>query len=196
MSTVARSATWIASLVLLLAGCQEQHVGMTTSDLDKERAAAVARAGQRAQSNATPADKSGKAAKGAAAAAPIATNYGSQVVGYAYDPTGKKDPFRSFVLDRLKEQDDLAADSPLAQFDLGQLSVTGMVWQADRKRALVLDPSGQAFIVKVGDRIGKNDGEITEIGDASLVVKESYVDFHGDKTTKEIEMRIRQSTGG
>jgi type IV pilus assembly protein PilP len=195
MSTVARSATRVAILALLLAGCQEKPVGMTTNDLDKERAAAVARAGQQAQSGAGPA-KNAKGAKPASGEPQAATNYGKQEFGYVYDPTGKKDPFRSFVLDRLKEQDDATAASPLAQFDLAQLSVTGMVWQSDRRRALVLDPAGQAYIVKVGDRIGKNDGEILEIGDASLVVKESYVDFHGDKTTKEIEMRIRQSTGG
>jgi type IV pilus assembly protein PilP len=196
MSTVARSATRVAILVLLLAGCQEKPVGMTTSDLDKERAAAVARAGQQPQGGASDPVKGAKGGKAAPGDAQVATNYGSQEFGYVYDPTGKKDPFRSFVLDRLKEQDENSAASPLAQFDLGQLSVTGMVWQSDRRRALVLDPSGQAYIVKVGDRIGKNEGEILEIGDASLVVRESYVDFHGDKTTKEIEMRIRQSTGG
>jgi type IV pilus assembly protein PilP len=99
------------------------------------------------------------------------------------------------VRDKLRE--DIAdVESPLEQFELGQLTISGVVWQADRRRALVLDPSGQAYVVKTGDRIGKNDGVVTEIGDSALVVLESYVDFHGDKTEKEIEMRIRQSTGG
>ena len=34
------------------------------------------------------------------------------------------------------------------------------------------------------------------IDDNVVVVREAYVDFNGEKTTKEIEMRVRQSQGG
>jgi len=74
--------------------------------------------------------------------------------------------------------------------------VTGVVWKARHQRALVVDPSGQTHIVQEGDRIGKNDGRVISIGDSSMNVREAYVDFHGEKTTKEIEMRVRQSQGG
>jgi type IV pilus assembly protein PilP len=114
---------------------------------------------------------------------------------YVYDPVGKRDPFRSFVLERVEEQKD-GAKGPLEQFDLSQLDVTGVVWEAKHKRALVIDPSGRAYIVKVGDPIGKNDGEVISIDDNAVFVREAYVDFHGEKTTKEIEMRVRQSQGG
>jgi type IV pilus assembly protein PilP len=189
-----RALAVLLGLGLALAGCQESQSGATTADLDKQRAE-LAQKGGAAGGKAVA--KGGKAAKGAPVAAVGAerTNYGAQLAGYSYDPTGKRDPFRSFVLDRLT-QEELDADSPLEQFELGQLVVSGVVWQADRRRALVLDPSGQAYVVKVGDKMGKNDGEVTVIDDSALVVLESYVDFHGDKTTKEIEMRIRQSTGG
>jgi type IV pilus assembly protein PilP len=190
MKTPARIVALVLGLGLALTGCEEAHTGATTSDLEKERAELAARAKPGAPAKAA---KPGKA--GAAPDSGKRTNYGTQIAGYAYDATGKRDPFRSFVLDRLT-QDELEADSPLEQFELGQLVVSGVVWQADRRRALVLDPSGQAYVVKVGDRIGKNDGEVTAIDDSAMVVIESYVDFHGDKTTKEIEMRIRQSTGG
>jgi type IV pilus assembly protein PilP len=181
----------IAALIALfaLAGCEEQGPTVSTADYEKARAAAAAR-GPAAAPQATAADP-GKLA----ADAGTRTNYGASSAGYRYDPTGKRDPFRSFVRDKLRE--DIAdVESPLEQFELGQLTISGVVWQADRRRALVLDPSGQAYVVKTGDRIGKNDGVVTEIGDSALVVLESYVDFHGDKTEKEIEMRIRQSTGG
>jgi type IV pilus assembly protein PilP len=181
----------IAALIALfaLAGCEEQGPTASTADYEKARAAAAAR-GPAAAPQATAASPG----KVAADAGPR-TNYGASSAGYRYDPTGKRDPFRSFVRDKLRE--DIAdVESPLEQFELGQLTISGVVWQADRRRALVLDPSGQAYVVKTGDRIGKNDGVVTEIGDSALVVLESYVDFHGDKTEKEIEMRIRQSTGG
>jgi type IV pilus assembly protein PilP len=179
------------ALVTLLAGCEDAPPTTTVADFEKQRAEASAR-------QATQTAKGKPKEKGAAAAGPSTarTDYGaSDSPNYRYDATGKRDPFRSFVKDEL-HADALDVQSPLEQFELGQLTVSGVVWQADRRRALVLDPSGQAYVVKTGDRMGKNDGVVTQIGDSSLVVLEAYVDFHGDKTEKEIEMRIRQSTGG
>ena len=51
-------------------------------------------------------------------------------------------------------------------------------------------------VIQEGDRIGKNNGHVLEIRDSSMLVREAYVDFAGEKTMKEIEMRIRQSQGG
>ena len=72
----------------------------------------------------------------------------------------------------------------------------GMVWRGEKRRALVMDPSGQGYVVEEGDKIGKNDGRVLGIDDSTIKVREEYVDFHGEKTSKEIDMRIRQSQGG
>jgi len=37
---------------------------------------------------------------------------------------------------------------------------------------------------------------VTTIDDNLVVVNETYVDFLGQETTKDIEMRIRRSEGG
>ena len=189
MKKTARIAVLASGLALALAGCTEQGPTANATDFEKARAEAVARA------PGAPAPAAAQAAAPADQKSGVRTNYGVASGDYRYDPAGKRDPFRSFVKDKLND-DTLDVTSPLEQFELGQLTVSGVVWQADRRRALVLDPSGQAYVVKNGDRIGKNDGVVTEINDASMLVLESYVDFHGDKTEKEIEMRIRQSTGG
>ncbi|HEY8123088.1 MAG TPA: pilus assembly protein PilP [Myxococcota bacterium] len=190
MKKTARSAVLASGLALALAGCSEQGPTANATDFEKARAEAVAKAPTVA--TAAPAAKPGAPAEDKGG---VRTNYGVASADYRYDPAGKRDPFRSFVKDKLND-DKLDLTSPLEQFELGQLTISGVVWQADRRRALVLDPSGQAYVVKNGDRIGKNDGVVTEINDSSMLVLESYVDFHGDKTEKEIEMRIRQSTGG
>ena len=91
-------------------------------------------------------------------------SFGIHEQGYLYDPVGKRDPFRSFILDRLKELDS-ASKGPLEQFDLSQLSVSGIVWDTARQRALILDPSGQGYIIEEGDAIGKNDGRVITIED-------------------------------
>jgi len=179
----------IAGLGLVLfaatSACQQKTTGPSVTEYQKQRAALLAKR--------TPDQVPGQpAAVAHDEPSTLALNGGGT---YFYDPIGKRDPFRSFILDRVKEKDK-AAKGPLEQFDLSQLEVTGVVWETDRRRALVLDPSGQNYIVQEGDRIGKNDGFVTTINDSTVLVKEAYVDFHGEKTTKEIEMRVRQSQGG
>ena len=85
---------------------------------------------------------------------------------------------------------------PLEQFDVSQLSVVAVVWNVEGGRALVEDPSGQSYIVEMGSRIGKNDGSVVRIDDNLVVVKETYVDFLGHESRKDVEMRIRSSEGG
>jgi type IV pilus assembly protein PilP len=116
---------------------------------------------------------------------------------YRYDPTGKPDPFRSYVkvfLSRQKDRD--APSTPLERFDLSQLSVTAVVWGNESARALINDPSGKGYIISVGTPIGKNNGRVTRIDDNLVLVKETYVDFRGQATTKDIEMRLHPSQGG
>jgi len=71
-----------------------------------------------------------------------------------------------------------------------------VVWDTRRPRALVADPSGRAFVVHEGSQIGKNAGRVIHIGDNLVLVKETYVDYEGNQSTKDVEMRIRRSQGG
>jgi type IV pilus assembly protein PilP len=108
---------------------------------------------------------------------------------YHYDPAGKPDPFRSYIkeLGRLKSA---AAATPLERFDLSQIAVSAVIWGNKKPRALIHDPSGKGYIVAVGTPVGKNDGRITDIGDGRVLVKETYVDFEGQATTKDVELRL------
>jgi Tfp pilus assembly protein PilP len=114
---------------------------------------------------------------------------------FTYDPTGLRDPFRSFEWERDKLAE-TEVRGPLEEFDVSQLSVVGVVWNVGNARALIQDPSGQGFIVGEGARVGKNDGRIIKIDDSVVVVKETYVDLMGQESTKDIELRIRRSEGG
>ena len=178
----------IAALVMGLSACSQDVAGPSASDYQKQRAEILdkhkrqAAASQTAQTAEVP-DESGDGGTMA-----------GNLDGFFYDPVGKRDPFRSFIQDNRALEEGI--ESPLEGFDLGQLEVAGVVWRGDRRRALILDPSGQAYVVSEGDVIGKNSGRILAINDASMLVKEKYVDFHGEQTEKEIEMRIRQSQGG
>ena len=117
-----------------------------------------------------------------------------QQIEYRYDPTGKPDPFRSFV--KVVDVIEDGVTTPLERFDLTQLEVTAIIWSSDRPRALIRDPAGKGYVVQTGTPIGKNKGRVISIEDNLVLVKETYVDFRDRATTKEVELRLYESQGG
>jgi len=176
---------------LLLAGCDDGPKGPTTEDFSRGRREVMAKVTEKKKQVAT------KTAKQKVAAAPTEPTFGALGGGFTYDRTGKRDPFRSFEWEeRSRLALDIAERGPLEQYDVNQLSLLAVVWNTGTARALVQDPAGNSYIVGEGTRIGKNEGRVISIGDNVIVVKETYVDFLGQETTKDIEMRIRRSEGG
>jgi Tfp pilus assembly protein PilP len=175
---------------LWLAACTEEPTGPSAAEFKQARMAAGERAKQGGKS--AVADKG--AAKKTVAKSDATAGLRSEK-DFTYDATGKRDPFRSFEWERLvAEQSELRG--PLEQFDVTQLSLVAIVWNAGRPRAMVQDPSGQTYIIAPGTRIGKNLGRVLTIGDNAVMIKETYVDLAGQETTKEIELSIRRSQGG
>ena len=107
---------------------------------------------------------------------------------YRYDPSGKPDPFRSYIRQLVDVEEELT--SPLQRFDLSQLLVTGILWNSDDPRALIQDPSGKGYIVQTDAAIGKNRGRIVGIEDNRIIIKETYVDFQDQATTKEVDLYL------
>ena len=182
-------AVALLALALLAVGCQNEKTGVAAADYEKQRAEIIAR---RQASKGTPGQQVAKRDGPAPAAG---KGLGSSGTEGNYDPTGRRDPFRSFVLDRLKELAE-HTKGPLEQFDVGQLTLHGVVWETDRPRALVADPSGQVYVVREGDPIGTNQGAVMRIDDNLMLVRETYVDTLGEPTTKETEMRVRRNQEG
>jgi Tfp pilus assembly protein PilP len=182
----------VALAVALLApiGCGNDPVGQSSDDLVKESEALKSRLAKKSG------QKRKKKQSGPAASEKAAASFAKVERDYTYDPTGKRDPFRDFKWDRPDRLHAREIEGPLEQFDLGQLSLIAVVWKTGNARALVQDPSGESYIVAEGSRIGKNSGHVIAIHDSALVVKETYVDFLGQETTKDIEMRLRRNEGG
>jgi type IV pilus assembly protein PilP len=182
-------------LLVALGGCKDEaKIEASKAEFDKERSDLMARLKKKK------ADKVvGQAAPKAAPAAPAGSTEAAfspvADASFTYDPTGLRDPFRSFEWERDKLAE-TEVRGPLEEFDVSQLSVVGVVWNVGNARALIQDPSGQGFIVSEGARVGKNDGRIIKIDDSVVIVKETYVDLMGQESTKDIELRIRRSEGG
>ncbi len=180
----------LAALLGWTLGCGEEAPTPTVSDFANAREAAKTsgKVKPRRKARAAPAERPTRVD-------PIS---GVEQVAsdYNYDPTGKRDPFRSFIWDRPDRMEAVAESGPLEQFDLSQLEVVAVVWRTGNARALVEDPSGDSYIVGQGAAIGKNQGRVISIDDNTVVVKEIYVDYLGQETTKDIEMRMRRTEGG
>ncbi len=173
-------------LTLTLAGCGGGDGGASGSDYDKKKSALAK-------------GKKGKKGKNKGHGAEVVAEAADEGLvvsdaNYSYDPTGKRDPFRSYILERA--QVDKATRGPLEQFDLAQLDLAAVIWDAGRERALIRDPSGRGYFVGEGTPIGKNSGRVVEITDGVVVVEETYENHLGERTKKNIEMRIRHSQGG
>jgi hypothetical protein len=173
--------------------CSNEKTGVAAADYEKQRAEIIAR--RQAAKAAGPGATGGGAAVAQRESTPAGKGLGGPLGEAVYSAEGKRDPFRSFVLDRLKE---LAGHTkgPLEQFDVGQLTLHGVVWKTNRPRALVADPSGQVYVVREGDAIGTNEGSVVRIDDNLMLVRETYVDAMGEQTTKETEMRVRRNQEG
>jgi hypothetical protein len=180
------------SLVVLLAGCNEDPVGApTTDEFAAQRDKLKIAVGQGHGSSR--AKQGGKKKQTAGVSDPDA-GYGMAEETYVYEASGKRDPFRSFQF--TTEEVPRPGFGPLGDYELGQLSITAVVWSTGKPRALIADPGGRSFVVHEGSQIGKNSGRVIHIGDNLVLVKETYVDFEGKQTTKDVEMRIRRSQGG
>ena len=191
---VAALLSWGLAVAILLTGCSEEVVSTapTAEDLKRDREILA---------NREPKKKNARAAAAAAAndqaiadSDDESAEYAAGGQDYFYDPRNKRDPFRSyrFVGDTGPEEN----FGPLGDFELGQLELSAVIWDAANPRALILDPGGRSYIVREGSQIGKNSGQVIHIGDNLVLVKETYENFAGERTTKDVELRIRLSQGG
>lgn len=193
MTVRAMATGFTIALLVLLVGCAEEPV-TAPSTQDYTAAVAQAKANRERTQQAAAASQPEPGAVLEEGESHLQEGFGDVGETYAYDPTDKRDPFRSFQF--MNEEEPTGAFGPLADYELQQLSVVAVVWDTGRPRALVADPGGRSFIVHEGTQIGKNKGRVIHIGDNLVLVKETYVNFAGEQTTKDVEMRIRRSQGG
>ncbi len=187
-----------STALLVLVGCEEAAEQPTGAEFQQERAALNARVEARKSKGAS--KKKSAPAPSVIAAVPkgeaIDESFAGSGRGLVYDRTDRRDPFRSFEWERKELAMQDTVGGPLEQFDVSQLSLVAVVWKTGSARALVEDPSGHSYIIARGTRVGKNEGLVTKIDDNLVVVNETYEDYLGNVTKKDIEMRIRRSEGG
>ncbi len=184
------------ALMLTLMGCDSgsgEDSSPKVSDLAAERERVAAKVKKREGQKKKSAKLAKTEKKVADSESQLDGSLGRVSGDFVYDVRDRRDPFRSTFWSRPAKK---APRGPLEQYELGQLSVSAIVWETNRPRALVTDPGGLAYVVREGSRVGKNDGLVIHIGDNLVLVKETYIDFAGEQSTKDVEMKIRRSQGG
>ena len=111
-----------------------------------------------------------------------------------YDATGRRDPFRP---PRATQQTAAGeARTPLQRYDLGQLRLVAVIYDAQSPRAVVEDDAGLGYIVRVGTPIGANGGAVKAIEKGKMRVEEESIDFYGDRQTSEVVMELAAEERG
>jgi type IV pilus assembly protein PilP len=111
---------------------------------------------------------------------------------YTYDPTGKTDPFKSFIMEQ-QDVDDKAKRKPktyLETLDLSQLDLIAIIVGGKGNFAMVKDSKGTGHVITKGTGIGTNGGFVERITDKEVVIREEYKDFKGTVRYKDIAKKL------
>lgn len=119
-----------------------------------------------------------------------------------YDARGKIDPFIPLIQETVEETpavEDTGPKrilTPLEKIDLSQIRLVAVLQMKDRSIAMVEEASGKGYEVKIGTYIGKRQGRVSEIKDASIVVKEPVRDYKGQLKEQIHEIKLHKLSDG
>jgi len=113
------------------------------------------------------------------------------------DFSNKKDPFKPFV--SVKAEPKASPEStknirrnalPIHSFDITQFKLIGIITGGRENRAMVTDPGGKGYVLKVGMLIGKNDGKIISISSDGVEILEQFRDDNGKVRKENIKLTL------
>jgi Tfp pilus assembly protein PilP len=113
----------------------------------------------------------------------------------AYDPTGKTDPFKSFLAEQevpeeKKESRPARQKTYLETLDLSQLELIAIVVGPKGNWGMVRDSKGVGHVVQKGTPIGTNGGVVHGITEKEVTVREEYKDFRGNVQHRDIAKKL------
>jgi Tfp pilus assembly protein PilP len=142
---------------------------------------------------------------GAPAAAPAAVAPGAAPTSLAeivatYDPRGKADPFKPFLLTQKASVEGSGEVkrkplTPLQKMALSEIQagLRAIIWGKMGNKALVEDAAGKGYVLTVGTYVGQNDGIVKKILEDRIVVEEYIRDpVENRLTTNEVILKLRK----
>lgn len=113
----------------------------------------------------------------------------------AYDPTGKTDPFKTFLAEpqevaEKKIEDKVRIKTYLETLDLSQLELIALVVGPKGNWGMVRDSKGVGHVIQKGTLMGTNGGVVHAITDKEVTIREEYKDFKGTVQYKDIAKKL------
>jgi type IV pilus assembly protein PilP len=107
---------------------------------------------------------------------------------FTYDnSTNLPDPFKprkpvgmNGVFGGLNQPDMKRHKEALEDYPLESLKMVGFLYQNNAGHAVIRSPDGKLHLVKTGNYLGQNFGQITGISETEVKIKESIQDANGD----------------
>ena len=114
-----------------------------------------------------------------------------------FDFSNKKDPFKPFVAVKSEPLNTAEAlkrakrnSLPIHSFDVGQFKLIGVITGGRENRAMVTDPGGKGYVLRVGMLIGKNDGKVVSITSNGVDILEQFRDDNGRIRKENIKLTL------
>jgi Tfp pilus assembly protein PilP len=119
--------------------------------------------------------------------------------GWKYDPTGKPDPFKAFILasaateeipNVVRRQLTPLQKMPLSEIQAG---LKAIIWGQLGNKALVEDATGKGYVVQEGTYVGQHDGIVKKIYQDRIIVEEYRRDpAKGKLEPTEVVLKLKK----
>lgn len=129
-----------------------------------------------------------------ATAAPTTAEEQSAAI-YAYSPAGRRDPFMPIII-KEEKKGLVGAKTPLERFPVNEFKLAGIVWGGLGYHAMLEGPDGKGYFIRVGTKIGPNQGVVKKITQTTMIIEEKYKDPTGEINRKEITIELRKKQEG
>ncbi len=109
-----------------------------------------------------------------------------------YDPTGKPDPFKSFIAkqEEYEAKKKIKPKTYLQTLDLSQLDLIATVLSSKGNWAMVRDAKGLGHVVRKGTLIGTNEGVVERILEGEILIREKHMDIRGNTVVRVVRKKM------
>lgn len=98
---------------------------------------------------------------------------------FSYSAIDRRDPFKSYYAELSGDEVELGDLSELQKIELNKFRLVAVVTGTATPMAMVQDPAGKGYTVRIGTRIGKQLGQVKQIRREEIVIQEEFRDFTG-----------------
>lgn len=78
----------------------------------------------------------------------------------------------------------------ITDYELSYFTLVGIVWDVSKPFALFKAPKDKTYVVRAGQKIGRNNGVVGSIEEGKVIIKEVFTDINNNKIDKITVKRV------